>query len=123
MTRGTNVVVGKESCEPTTNCHPERWPSPALRDEGESKDPEGVSSAMRPQGVRSILRENALMLYLTLSAFPGYLRWAPSLRSGFRLRALTLATRLNFDIAPVCVVWERIRWRYAQDDSHKVVCF
>ncbi len=117
-----------------SKCGPSRLPSsltqavilsePEPRGEGESKDPDGVSSAMQPQGVLSmLLGENALMLHLCCKHFrdPSV---APSLRSGFRLRAQTRARRLNFDSAPFRVVWEEaFRRRSAQDDRRPAAYF
>jgi hypothetical protein len=62
---------------PVLSCHPERHPSPALRDEVEPKDPEGVSSAMQPHGVRPTLRENALMAVFHAACISG-LRISPA---------------------------------------------
>src|SRR5437588_416865 len=114
------IAIHKESGASTANCHPERHPSPALRDEVESKDRDGVSSAMQPQGVLSMQRENALMRYFMLHTFSGSLGSSLGLRSGFRLAAQTPPKRLNFDSAPVRMVPERFQRRSAQDDSGKV---
>jgi len=57
-----------------------------------------------------LLGESAWMLHLCCkhSRDPSV---APSLRSGFRLRAQTRAQRLNFDSALFRVVWEKLRRR------------
>src|SRR5260370_757446 len=90
---------------------------PEPRGEGESKDPGGVSSAVQPQGVLSmLLGENSLMLHLCCkhSRDPSV---APSLRSGLRLRAQTRAQRRNFDSAPVSVAGDNFRGRSPPDET------
>jgi len=93
-----------------------------MRIGAESKDPDGMSSAMQPQGVLSILlRENALMLHLRCK----HSRDAkfPRLRSGFRLAAQTPPKRLNFDCAPFIADKKRDWRRFAQDDRREAARF